>query len=148
VGVLVDGVDHCGHIGIGSACPMPSIISSFAPESKPRCPCRRRVHQRIDGAVNHERGRRDRVQPLLAAAGGENGAELPADAGRVEPRSKVRSARERSSASSSGKWPTRSTFQVCAKRTKYSSRVVGGGASAPRRPRGSAAVSLGYPSLT
>ena len=51
----------------------------------------------------------------------------PTPAG-LRPRSKVRSARERSSASSSGKLPTRRTFQVCAKRAKYSSLVVGGGA--------------------
>src|SRR5664279_2186957 len=51
----------------------------------------------------------------------------PTPAG-LRPRSKVRSARARSRASSSGKWPTRSTFQVCAKRTKYSSLVVGGAA--------------------
>ena len=46
----------------------------------------------------------------------------------LRPRSKVRSARSRSLASSSGKLPTRSTFQVCAKRLRYSSLVVGGGA--------------------
>ena len=51
----------------------------------------------------------------------------PTPAG-LRPRSKVRSARERSSASSSGKLPTRSTFQVWAKRAIYSSLVVGGGA--------------------
>ena len=46
----------------------------------------------------------------------------------LRPRSKVRSARERSSASSCGKLPARSVFQVCAKRAKYSSLVTGRGA--------------------
>src|ERR1700721_90701 len=73
------------------------------------------MHQRIDGAVNDQRRRPHLVQPILAAAPRQD-------------RAKRRSARERSSASSSGKWPTRSTFQFCAKRTIYSSRVAGGGA--------------------
>src|SRR5216684_4218271 len=51
----------------------------------------------------------------------------PTPAG-LSPRSKVRSARARSSASSCGKLPTRRIFQVCAKRSKYSSLVAGGGA--------------------
>ena len=51
----------------------------------------------------------------------------PTPAG-FKPRSKVRSARARSSASSSGKLPARRIFQVCAWRAKYSSLLAGGGA--------------------
>ena len=42
------------------------------------------AYQRIDGAVNHQRGGLDRCQPLLAAARRQDGAELPPDAGRIE----------------------------------------------------------------
>src|SRR5260221_1923464 len=38
------------------------------------------AHQRIDGAVHHQRRRLHRSQPFLAAAGGEDHAELPSDA--------------------------------------------------------------------
>ena len=62
---------------------MPSIIRSFAPGIRPRCPCRPRVHQRIDGAVNDQVGALTACQPFLAAAGGEDGAELAARAGRI-----------------------------------------------------------------
>ena len=41
------------------------------------------MHQGIDGAVNDQGGRLDRCQPFLAAAGGEDGAELAPDAGRI-----------------------------------------------------------------
>src|SRR5712664_2741066 len=42
------------------------------------------MHQRIDGAVNDQGRRLHRVQAALAAAGGEDRAELPPDAGRTE----------------------------------------------------------------
>ena len=42
------------------------------------------MHEGIDGAVDDEGRRLDVAQPLLAAAGGEDGAELTADAGRIE----------------------------------------------------------------
>src|SRR6266478_1131436 len=73
------------------------------------------MHQRIDGAVNDQGRRLHRVQAPLTPAG-------------LRPRSKQRSPRARSNASSSGKRPTRSIFQVWAKRARYSSLVVGGGA--------------------
>src|SRR6266550_5014325 len=44
----------------------------------------RRMYQGIDGAVNDERRRLHGAQPFLAATGGEDGAELPPDAGRIE----------------------------------------------------------------
>src|SRR3954454_2862818 len=44
-----------------------------------------RADQGIYGAVNDECWRFDRAQPLLAAAGCQHRAELPSDAGRVEP---------------------------------------------------------------
>ena len=48
------------------------VFSSFHP------------HQRIDGAMNDQRRRPDRPQPILAIARGENGAQLPSDARRIE----------------------------------------------------------------
>src|SRR3954469_8154930 len=44
-----------------------------------------RPHQGVDSAVNDESRRFDRAQPFLSAAGGEDRAELPSDAGGVEP---------------------------------------------------------------
>ena len=51
-----------------------------------------------------------------------------ADAGRIQSALEGALGAARSSASSSGKLPARSTFQVCAKRSKYSSLLAGGGA--------------------
>ena len=70
------------------------------------------------------------LQALLAAAGGQDGAELPSGAGRIEAARKDPLGQRRDPcASSSGKLPTRRIFQVCLKRAMYSSRVFGGGRS-------------------
>src|SRR6185312_15501904 len=119
----------CGHIRIGSACPMPSIIRSLAPG--------------IEAAVSLPPSGRTSgsTVPWITSVGALTNASRflrlpdarmarscrPTPAG-FKPRSNVRSARARSSASSSGKLPARRTFQVCAWRTKYSSLLAGGGA--------------------
>ena len=69
-----------------------------------------------------------RGQAFLAAAGGEHGAKLPADAVRVEAALVGARGARGSCASSCGKRPDAQNFPGLGEAAKYSSFVVGGGA--------------------